>query len=130
MAATCRSVRRWHAPRSSTSATPTSIPPTIHTCCLAKATLFSTYRIGDKWRVGGGFTAVSQNKPANSVTSLNRAPGYVKADALLEYRVNEGNSIKLNIDNLFDKVYFNTLYRGFAAPGDARSVRVTLTSKF
>ncbi|MEO6320348.1 MAG: hypothetical protein ABIR56_06740 [Polaromonas sp.] len=95
-----------------------------------QASLFSTYRIGDKWRIGGGFTAVSQNKPANSGTSLNRGPGYVKADALLEYRINEGNTIKLNIDNLFDKVYYNTLYRGFAAPGDERSVRLTLTSKF
>ncbi len=95
-----------------------------------QATLFTTYRIGDKWRVGGGFTAVSQNKPANSVTSTNRAPGYVKADALLEYRINEGNTLKLNIDNLFDKVYYNTLYRGFAAPGAERSVHVTLTSKF
>jgi len=95
-----------------------------------QATLFTTYRIGDKWRIGGGFTAVSQNKPANSVTSTNRAPGYVKADALVEYRISEGNTVKLNIDNIFDKVYYNTLYRGFAAPGDARSVRVTLTSKF
>ncbi|WP_143093309.1 TonB-dependent siderophore receptor [Polaromonas sp. OV174] len=95
-----------------------------------QATLFTTYRIGDKWRVGGGFTAVSQNKPANSVTSTNRAPGYVKADALVEYRISEGSSLKLNVDNLFDKVYYNTLYRGFAAPGDARSVRLTLTSKF
>jgi catecholate siderophore receptor len=95
-----------------------------------QANLFTTYRIDDKWRVGGGFTAVSQNKPANSVTSTNRAPGYVKADALVEYRINEGSSLKLNIDNLFDKVYYNTLYRGFAAPGDERSVRLTLTSKF
>lgn len=95
-----------------------------------QATLFTTYRIGDKWRIGGGFTAVSTNKPANSVTSTNRAPGYVKADALVEYRISAGNTVKLNIDNLFDKVYYNTLYRGFVAPGDARSVRVTLTSKF
>ncbi|MDI1238418.1 MAG: TonB-dependent siderophore receptor [Polaromonas sp.] len=95
-----------------------------------QANLFTTYRLDSKWRVGGGFTAVSQNKPANSVTTGNRAPGYVKADALVEYRVNAGNTIKLNIDNLFDKVYYNTLYRGFAAPGDARAVRVTLTSKF
>jgi catecholate siderophore receptor len=73
---------------------------------------------------------VSQNKPANSVTTGNRAPGYVKADALVEYRVNASNSLKLNIDNVFDKIYYNTLYRGFAAPGDARSVRLTLTSKF
>ena len=95
-----------------------------------QATLFTTYRIGDKWRLGGGFTAVSQNKPANSVTSTNRAPGYVKADALLEYAVNQNNTVKLNVDNLFDKLYYNTLYRGFAAPGAERSVKVTLTSKF
>ncbi len=95
-----------------------------------QATLFTTYRISEQWRVGGGVTAVSQNKPANSVTTANRAPGYVKADALVEYRINAGNTLKLNIDNLFDKVYYNTLYRGFAAPGDARSVRVTLTSRF
>ena len=95
-----------------------------------QANLFTTYRMSEKWRVGGGFTAVSQNKPANSVTSANRAPGYVKADALLEYRINEGNTLKLNIDNLFDKVYYNTLYRGFAAPGTERNVRVSLTSRF
>ena len=95
-----------------------------------QATLFSTYRINPTWRIGGGMTAVSQNKPANSVASLNRAPGYVKADALVEYRIDQANAIKLNIDNLFDKVYYNTLYRGFAAPGLARSVHVTLTSKF
>ena len=95
-----------------------------------QANFFTTYRIGNKWRVGGGFMAVSQNKPANSVTSLNRAPGYVKADAVVEYRVNEGTSVKLNIDNLTGKVYYNTLYRGFAAPGDERSVRLTLTSRF
>ena len=95
-----------------------------------QATVFTTYRIGDKWRMGGGITAVSQNKPANSVTTANRAPGYAKVDALLEYTLNPSNIVKLNIDNLFDKVYFNSLYRGFAAPGPERSVRVTLTSKF
>jgi catecholate siderophore receptor len=110
-----------------------------------QATLFTTYRIGDTWRIGGGLTAVSQNKPANAVTANvtdpatgvtttilnpNRAPGYVKADVLAEYRISQGSTVKLNIDNLFDKVYYNTLYRGFAAPGDARSVRLTLTSKF
>jgi catecholate siderophore receptor len=48
----------------------------------------------------------------------------------VEYRINAGNTLKLNIDNLFDRVYYNTLYRGFAAPGPERSVRLTLTSKF
>ena len=47
-----------------------------------------------------------------------------------KYKINQNNTLKLNVDNLFDKVYYNTLYRGFAAPGDERSVRVTLTAKF
>ena len=89
-----------------------------------------TYRIGDEWRVGGGFTAVGQNKPVNSVATANRASGYVKADALAEYKISEAASVKLNVDDLFDKVYYNTLYCGFAAPGDERSDRVTLTSRF
>ncbi len=97
---------------------------------IRQANLFTTYRIGDKWRVGGGITAVSQNKPANSVTSANRAPGYAKVDALVEYTINQDNTVKLNIDNAFNKVYFNSLYRGFAAPGPERSMRMTLTSKF
>ena len=92
--------------------------------------LFTTYSMGDKWRIGGGITAVSQNKPTNSVTTANRASGYAKADVLLEYTINQDNTVKLNIDNAFNKVYFNALYRGFAAPGPQRSVRVTLTSKF
>ena len=95
-----------------------------------QANLFTTYRLGSQWRIGGGFTAVSQNKPANSVLTTNRAPGYVKADALVEYTINAGNTLKLNIDNLFDKLYFNSLYRGFAAPADGRTVKLTLTSKF
>ena len=95
-----------------------------------QATLFTTYRLTEQWRVGGGFTAVSKNKPANSVSSTNRAPGYAKADALVEYKINQNNTLKLNVDNLLDKVYYNTLYRGFAAPGDERSVRLTLTAKF
>ena len=95
-----------------------------------QANFFTTYRFTGNWRVGGGFTATSQNKPANSVTSANRAPGYVKADALVEYKISQAHTLKLNVDNIFDRVYYNTLYRGFAAPGDERSVRVTLTSKF
>ena len=60
--------------------------------------MFTIYRIGDKWRVGGGFTAVSQNKPANSVTTANRARCYVGADAMAEYSISEAASVKLNVD--------------------------------
>ena len=97
-----------------------------------QANLWSTYKLDDKWRIGGGFTHVSANAPssANAATLANHAPAYTKYDALLEYRVSEGNTIKLNIDNLTNKVYYNSLYQGWPTPAALRTVRMTLTSKF
>lgn len=97
-----------------------------------QANLWTTYKIGNLWRVGGGFTAVSSQGPASaSAASLsNRAPGYVKLDALVEYQWNENNTIKINLDNINDTVYYSSLYQGWPSLGAARSVRATLTSKF
>ena len=95
-----------------------------------QATLWTTYKVDSRWRLGGGFTAVSENKPANAETSTNRAPGYVKADALVEYLWDAHNLFKVNLDNLTDTVYYSSLYRGFAVPGPARSLRLTWTVKF
>jgi catecholate siderophore receptor len=94
--------------------------------------LWTTYRIDSKWRIGGGLTAVSEQGPssANAAALANRAPGYVKADALIEYQWNERNTIKVNIDNIGDTVYYSSLYQGWPSLGAGRSVRATLTSKF
>jgi catecholate siderophore receptor len=92
--------------------------------------VWTTYRIDSKWRVGGGATAVSVNKPADSATTLNRAPGYARVDGVLEHTIDQKNSIKANVDNVFDRVYYSALYRGFAVPGLARSFRVTWSAKF
>ena len=97
-----------------------------------QANLWTTYKLDDKWRIGGGFTHVSANGPssANAAALLNRAPAYTKYDALLEYRINQGNTVKLNIDNLTNKVYYSSLYQGWPTPAALRTVRMTLTSKF
>ena len=95
-----------------------------------QANLWTTYRLDDKWRVGGGITAVSENHPASaSVANLiNTAPGYVKADALVEYQINPRNALKLNIDNVGDTVYYSSLYQGWPSLAPGRSVRLTWTA--
>jgi len=45
------------------------------------------------------------------------------------YRINQSNAPKLNIDNLFDKVCRNTLYRGFAALAACRTFPVNSPRK-
>jgi catecholate siderophore receptor len=97
-----------------------------------QANLWTAYKLDSKWRVGGGFTAVSSQGPAsaNAAALANRAPGYVKLDALLEYQWNEKTTIKFNLDNINDTVYYSSLYQAWPTLGATRSLRATLTSKF
>jgi catecholate siderophore receptor len=94
--------------------------------------LWTTYRVNAHWRVGGGITAVSENHPAsaNAASLLNTAPGYVKADALIEYQWSANNQLKVNIDNLGDTVYYSSLYQAWPSLAPGRSVRLTWTSRF
>ena len=97
-----------------------------------QANLWTTYRLGDKWRVGGGLNHVGSQGPssANAVALGNRAPAYTKLDALVEYRINQDNIVKLNIDNLTNKVYYSSLYQGWPTQSALRTIRATLTTKF
>jgi catecholate siderophore receptor len=44
--------------------------------------------------------------------------------------MSESTTLKLNVNNLADKLYADTLYRGFYAPGAARTVQLTLKTSF
>jgi catecholate siderophore receptor len=39
-------------------------------------------------------------------------------------------SVKVNVTNVTDELYADSLYRGFYAPGAARSVQVALKASF
>ncbi len=97
-----------------------------------QSNLWTTYRLGTNWRIGGGFTHVGAQAPssASAANLMNHAPAYTKWDALVEYRINPDNTIKLNIDNLTNKVYYGSLYQGWPTQSPMRTVRATLTSKF
>ena len=52
------------------------------------------------------------------------------ADLLAEYTINDQAALKLNVSNLANKLYADTLYRGHYIPGAGRLVQLTLTTKF
>ena len=82
--------------------------------------------------IGGSKASKAAKNAAKEQTKATNAAIAAKVSnfSVIDLTGTGNNTLKLNLDNLFDKVYYNTLYRGFAAPGAARSVRVTLTSKF
>jgi catecholate siderophore receptor len=97
-----------------------------------QANLWSTYRLDEKWRVGGGATHVSVNGPSSASAErlAYRAPAYTRLDAMLELIINKSNTVKLNVDNLTNQIYYSSLYQGWPTVAPLRTARMTLTSKF
>lgn len=90
-------------------------------------TVWTTYKLGSNWRLGGGLNARSSDAP-QLVTAFT-APGYVTADLMAEYTLGD-LSLKANLTNVTDKLYADMLYRGHYVPGKPRTLQVTAAWRF
>ena len=90
--------------------------------------LWTTYRVLPKLRVGAGLTYRGEQNPEGQRHIT--AAGFATVDAMAEYTFNEVWSAKLNVTNLTDKLYADALYRGFYAPGAPRRVELTVKAMF
>ncbi|MBN8443074.1 MAG: TonB-dependent siderophore receptor [Thauera sp.] len=105
--------------------------------------LWTTYALGQGWKVGGGVeakteryayspsTANASNIFVNGDFKPNTAPAYARWDAMLAYEQPKW-AARLNVKNLFDKVYYDQVYDngGFTVPGTRRTVILTGEYKF
>ena len=90
--------------------------------------VWSTYRVFPKLRLGLGANYRSSQSPEGS--RAVKAAGFVTFDAMAEYSFTEMTTLRLNVTNLTDKLYADTLYRGFYGPGQPRRVQLTLKHLF
>ena len=106
--------------------------------------LWSTYKLGGGWKVGGGVEAKGDRygynpSGAGAIPTLpgsaefhpNTAPAYERWDAMLAYEQKKWG-VRLNVQNLFDKVYYDSVYDngGFTVPGAKRKLILTGEYKF
>jgi catecholate siderophore receptor len=89
-------------------------------------TLWSTYQLSQRWRLGGGLNARSSDKPQQSSIV---APRFITADLMAEYDAGSV-AFKLNLTNATNKLYADTLYRGHYTAGKPRTLQLTTTAKF
>lgn len=90
-------------------------------------TVWSTYQLTPQWRLGGGLNARSQDKPQQSTIV---ARGFVTADLMAEYDAGNGLLFKLNVSNITNKLYADTLYRGHYIAGKPRTVQLSSVFRF
>lgn len=104
--------------------------------------LWSTYKVAANWKVGGGVEAKGDRHAFNpSATGAaptlngeyhpNTAPSYTRWDAMVAYE-QPSWGLRLNVKNLFDKMYYDSVYDNgsFAVPGAGRTVILTADYKF
>ena len=92
-------------------------------------TIWTTYQIVPRLRLGGGLNARSSQTPNRNPAGVV-APSFVTGDLLAEYTLNESIGFKLNVNNVTSKLYADSLYTGHHIPGLGRQVRVTMTARF
>jgi catecholate siderophore receptor len=93
-------------------------------------TVWTTYQVSPRWRVGGGLNARSSDRPVGlAAGSRVVAPKFVTADLMAEYTL-QALSYKLSLTNVTDEHYADFLYRGHYIPGKGRAVQATMTYKF
>jgi catecholate siderophore receptor len=88
--------------------------------------LWTTYKLTPQWRVGGGFVARSGQQPNRNPGFY--APKFIVGNLMAEYTVIEDALLfRLNVDNVANKRYADTLYTGHYVPGTGRIVALTGT---
>lgn len=100
------------------------------------ATLWTQYAFNN-FSIGGGLRYMGDQKRLvttedPSVTNMPEIPSYTVADAMIAYAVNKNVNLRLNVYNLFDKEYINTMNNSGARVqlGLARSAMATAEIKF
>ncbi len=111
--------------------------------------LWTTYKLDEHWRVGGGveakgdrdaFSPTTKTTDASYLTRIvdengnykpNSIPSYYRVDALLTYEQPKW-TLKLNVKNVLDKLYYDSIYDngGFTVPGTRRTVILTAELKY
>jgi catecholate siderophore receptor len=93
-------------------------------------TIWTTYKVTPKWRIGGGLNARSGDRPVGLAAGSGiSAPKFITGDVMAEYELND-IMFKFNITNVTDEHYADTLYRGHYIPGKPRTVQLTTSMKF
>jgi catecholate siderophore receptor len=94
---------------------------------------WTTVEPSSAWTIGGGFTAVSHRFADTENTA--GVPAYVVFNAMTSYAFNPHFKLQLNLNNVWDKLYFTSIYyvgiaENHALPAAGRTLIGTASYRF
>lgn len=89
-------------------------------------TLWTSYDVLPRVNVGAGVTLSSLVYASVSATRRNWTPGYAKFDAAVTWHATKSMDLQLNVNNIFDKQYYQTAYPIYATWAPGRSAVLTM----
>lgn len=90
--------------------------------------IWTTYQFPTKLDIGAGAQYVSSRY--GNATNTREVGSYVTYDAMASVPVNDRTTLRLNINNLTNEEYFDSIGGGHLIPGAGRSVTLTTDVKF
>ncbi len=90
-------------------------------------TLWTSYDILPKVNVGAGVTLSSLVYASVTTAKRTWTPGYAKFDAAVTWRAARNMDLQLNINNIFDKPYYQAAYPNNATWAPGRSAVLTMS---
>lgn len=117
------------------SVVPTNVGDKLAFIAHQSFSMLTKYKFDDGWELGGQATYRSKIYggtllAANAGTEL---PSYWRFDAFVEKKVTENLTMKVFVNNIFNKLYYDALYQSatpfvFVAPG--RAAYLVMSAKF
>ncbi|HMO44525.1 MAG TPA: TonB-dependent receptor [Rubrivivax sp.] len=91
--------------------------------------VWTTYQLLPQLRLGGGVTFRSSQTPNRNPPGIV-APSFITGDLMAQVDFSDAVALMLNVTNLSNRYYADTLYSGHYVPGAPRAVQATLTLRF
>ena len=92
------------------------------------ANLFAKYTIND-YRFGGGVNYKSKIYSGTGANEITQ-DGYFTNDLMAGYKINKNLDLQLNVNNIFDKVYYERLGANSMVYGDPRNATLNMKYTF
>lgn len=93
-------------------------------------TFATSYDVTDRFNVGANVVSTGKRLGQNTPASFLIAPGFTIVDLSAKYRIAEGVTARIVVNNLFDKLYYEQLHPVHVIPGAGRTALASLQWTF